>query len=226
MGREVRRVPPDWVHPTDEAGDFRPLHGGVFSKRLAAWEEEAKQWEVGLIRDYLTKEWKPKPADTQSGTFDEWDGPKPLQEDYMPEWPEGTILGLQMYETCTEGTPISPVMETPEFLARWLADHGASSFGSMTASYEDWLATIKAGSAPSMAFSPKTGLISGVALTGGAKARRVCSWCKRVVEEGSDPITHTICPECEAKARASSGLPPATPAIIAIILLCLDLVLR
>ena len=35
----------------------------------------------------------------------------------------------QMYETCTEGTPISPVMETPENLARWLADNGASAFG-------------------------------------------------------------------------------------------------
>jgi len=48
-----------------------------------------------------------------------------------------------MYETCTEGTPISPAFATPEELARWLADNEASAFGGMTASYEGWLRTIK-----------------------------------------------------------------------------------
>ena len=58
------------------------------------------------------------------------------------------------------------------------------------------------------------------------RLRRICSWCTKVVDEGTvpnDPISHTICPECDAKVRAASGIPPA---IIAIILLCLDLVLR
>lgn len=41
-------------------------------------------------------------------------------------------------------------METPEALARWLADTGASSFGSNTATYEQWLSTIKRGWAPSL----------------------------------------------------------------------------
>jgi len=44
-----------------------------------------------------------------------------------------------MYETCSEGTPISPVMETPEQLARWLVDNKASFFGTMTAPYDRWL---------------------------------------------------------------------------------------
>jgi len=47
-----------------------------------------------------------------------------------------------MYETCTEGTPISPVMDSLETLARWLADNGASAFGEMTATYEQWLKII------------------------------------------------------------------------------------
>lgn len=41
-----------------------------------------------------------------------------------------------IYETCSEGSPISPAFETPEELARWLTDN---SFGSMTATYEQWL---------------------------------------------------------------------------------------
>jgi hypothetical protein len=67
----------------------------------------------------------------------------------MPEWPESERTHLQMYESTSEGTPISPVMETPEQLARWLADNGASAFGDMTATYEQWLETAKDGWAPS-----------------------------------------------------------------------------
>jgi hypothetical protein len=46
--------------------------------------------------------------------------------------------GWQMWETTSEGSPISPVFDTPEALAKWLADTGASSFGSDTASYDQW----------------------------------------------------------------------------------------
>ncbi len=58
--------------------------------------------------------------------------------------------GWQMWETTSEGSPMSPVFETPEELARWLADTEASAFGDMTASYEEWLGMITGhGSAPS-----------------------------------------------------------------------------
>ena len=56
-----------------------------------------------------------------------------------------------MWETTSEGSPISPVFPTPQALARWLADSGASSFGAQTATYETWLAMIeRTGWAPSM----------------------------------------------------------------------------
>lgn len=58
------------------------------------------------------------------------------------EVPDGP--GWQMWETTSEGSPISPVFETPEALAHWLADTGASSFGWMTSSYEGWLGKIGA----------------------------------------------------------------------------------
>jgi hypothetical protein len=59
--------------------------------------------------------------------------------------------GWQMWETCSEGSPISPVFKTPEELAHWLADTGASSFGSQTSSYESWLGMIVGdGWSPSM----------------------------------------------------------------------------
>jgi hypothetical protein len=50
--------------------------------------------------------------------------------------------GWQMWETTSEGSPISPVFATPEKLARWLAQTNASAFGDQGASYEAWLKTI------------------------------------------------------------------------------------
>lgn len=86
MGREVRHVAPDWVHPTDECGEFVPL-----------------------------------------------------SRDDMPVWEESQATHHQMYENTTEGTPISPVIESPEELAQWLVGNEASAFAGQTASYEGWL---------------------------------------------------------------------------------------
>lgn len=70
--------------------------------------------------------------------------------------------GWQMWETTSEGSPISPVFKTPEELARWLSDTGASTFGPMTADYETWMKMIVgSGWAPSMMTS-ESGLVSGV----------------------------------------------------------------
>lgn len=70
--------------------------------------------------------------------------------------------GWQMWETTSEGSPISPVFDTPEALARWLADNNASAFGRDGATYDQWLRMIRAGWAPS-AVGDGRGLVSGVA---------------------------------------------------------------
>jgi hypothetical protein len=53
--------------------------------------------------------------------------------------------GWQMWETTSEGSPISPVFETPEELARWLTDNNASTFGSQTTTYDNWLSMVNSG---------------------------------------------------------------------------------
>jgi hypothetical protein len=70
--------------------------------------------------------------------------------------------GWQMWEITSEGSPMSPVFDTPGALARWLADSGASAFGKQTATYDQWLAMIRAGSSIS-AVSHGQRLMSGVA---------------------------------------------------------------
>lgn len=145
MGREVRRVPKDWVHPLNERFRHKPLLDGSFKKALAEHLLAKQKWDEGLV-DNWNGGWKPKPEEAlKCASYEEWAGDAPREADYMPDWPEEQRTHLQMYETCTEGTPISPVMATPEELAHWLADNKASAFADMTATYEQWLATIKAG---------------------------------------------------------------------------------
>lgn len=154
MGREVRRVPADWTGMINN----HPHHDEPFSVAARDWKERFLKWEAGERDSYWT-------AGEDPDEFWVWSGPPPNPDNYRPDWPEESRTHLMMYETTTEGTPISPAFLTPEELARWLADNKASSFGNMTATYEQWLATINVGSAPSAMFSPQTGLVSGVEAT-------------------------------------------------------------
>lgn len=157
MGREVRRVPADWVHPKNERGRFIPLYGRSYSASAARWDKLNAMHAAGFQEDFgnggVDKDaWEPLSDDVKLKypTYAEYDGQRPVPEDYMPDWPESERTHWQMYENTTEGTPISPVCETPEQLARWLADNGASAFGYQTATYERWLGMILRGWAPSM----------------------------------------------------------------------------
>jgi hypothetical protein len=55
---------------------------------------------------------------------------------------------LQMYETVSDGTPISPVFASPHELATYLAttdDPRASAFAHRRGSYDEWLRLIQTG---------------------------------------------------------------------------------
>lgn len=156
MGREIRRVHGNWKHPRRKGGEeYKPLHEGCqFKRDMFDYEQEAMKWSFGVTQRYY-------PEETRGLTLEEWAGNPPDRSNYMPDWSEHEKTHIQMYETTSEGTPISPVMETPEELARWLADNNASSFGASTATYEQWLAVCRGGYAPSMVFGAN-GLRSGV----------------------------------------------------------------
>lgn len=140
MSREVRRVPKDWKHPKNERGAFLPLHDGY---------ETARDEFMKLLNE--------KGLQAALDYF----GRAPNQEDYMPDWPDDERTHVMMYETTTEGTPISPAFATVEELARWLADTGASALADRTATYEQWLAMCRQGSSVS-AVCTSEGWKSGV----------------------------------------------------------------
>lgn len=100
----------------------------------------------------------------------EWQHPKdgfgkfePLLEEEMPQFKNPSHY--QMYETTTEGTPISPVIEAPEALAQWLVDNEASAFAGQPASYGAWLEICRGKPAIS-------GVITRGEIINGVEARR------------------------------------------------------
>ena len=140
MGREVRRVTPDWVHPKDEdrPGEFRGLYrGDRYPSDSREWQEVAEAKGVYEARRLQ--------------------GRQPDISDYMPQWPADAATHYQMYENVSEGTPISPVLETPEALSKWLAENDEDG-----ATHEQWMKTIERGWAPSLTITPFGGVQPGV----------------------------------------------------------------
>ena len=128
MSREVRKVPENWEHPKRSDGRYIPLFEGYNEAK----KEFTEMYEAKGLQETL-----------------DWLGSAPNTEGYMPEWNDEEKTHFQMYEITSKGTPKSPPMPDAESLAKWLFDNNASSFGSMTATYEQWLSMINAGWAPS-----------------------------------------------------------------------------
>ena len=135
MSREVRRVPLDWRHPVEpnphwrfqQAGRWRrgdleptlhgpeemftPLLGHSYAEDAEEWDADAALWSRGEHphqRDY---------------PFEEWDGLRPVAADYMPDFGDAD-LGWCLYETVSEGTPVTPVFATAEELIGHLCTVG------------------------------------------------------------------------------------------------------
>lgn len=163
MGREVRLINDYWIHPKNSKGSFIPLFDGVgFYNDLAVWNKGSKLWEKGFREDFLTNGIKLRENDELNMPYSEWAGDRPCKDDYMPTWYREEINSIIMYETCTEGTPISVPFNFKDGtdgnninlamkrLAMWLWQNKVSAFANMTADYDQWLNTIKNGSSVSM----------------------------------------------------------------------------
>jgi hypothetical protein len=66
----------------------------------------------------------------------------PMFEPQMGDLMQGVRNHFQMFETTSEGTPISPAFAKAEELAKWLADHEIPVFGDALGTREQWLKII------------------------------------------------------------------------------------
>lgn len=130
MGREIRRVPPNWVHPTREHIRFKngrlqyvtehqPMHERSYAKDAAEWQAECAKWAAGTHENFAK-------YGADHPFYWEWDGNPPDKDYYVPY--DSDALGddawYQLYQTVSEGSPISPPFATQQELIDHLATIG------------------------------------------------------------------------------------------------------
>lgn len=117
MGREIRRVPPNWEHPRDDKGQYIPMYDDDFDSRLTRWLSEYELWKKGQHPD------QKEDPERMNMKFWEWDGGPPDPESYRPKF-DVEPTWFQVYETVSEGTPVTPPFSTKKELVDYLIQHG------------------------------------------------------------------------------------------------------
>jgi len=129
MGREIRMVPANWEHPQKEGYNFRkgifekrykPMHDSTFVEAIDEWIADYTLWKHGMHPDQLSG----KASDYGCTEYTEWEGGPPNPEYYRPAWKKEDMTWFQVYETVSEGTPVTPPFATREELVEYLVENG------------------------------------------------------------------------------------------------------
>lgn len=163
MGREIRRVPPQWEHPRqtckhspwrggcedakNHGGQcYRPLYDSCYKDAADEYVENIVLWSKGAHPDQQDE------GMARYKYYWDWDGAPPDEGAYRPEWREEPTW-FQVYETVSEGTPVTPAFPTRRELVDYLVSYGDTwnqwrgEGGWDRASAEQF---VNAGSVPSM----------------------------------------------------------------------------
>lgn len=113
MGREIRRVPPNWEHPKAMNSDqYHPLHDRHYPTEAARWTKDFLEFE------------EDKKNGAQSDYTYYWEYENHPDEEYCVPYTKEEATWYQVYETVSEGTPVTPPFETQQELIDYLVNHG------------------------------------------------------------------------------------------------------
>lgn len=165
----LRELTHQWV----KGSGWQPIDPApvITAKLVNEWSLDPRNYveHYHLIKARCEKAGKPISCASCDGHGETEAYPGQFQdsENWEPtEPPEGD--GWQLWETVSEGSPISPVFTTAEELAQWMTtpaySWGASKHSQL--SYEGALAFVKAGWAPSGMTLPGRGFVDGVQAIG------------------------------------------------------------
>jgi len=148
MGREIRRVIPNWEHPTKEFDrirgretDYQPMFDEPFDTAMDEWYANWKAWKLG--NPDFDKHGKDHP------NYWDWSGGPPDPQYYRRNWKPEEMTWWQMYETVSKGTPVTPPFATDVELVDYLCKHG-TFWDSTPWKRTNAEAFVKSGWAPSM----------------------------------------------------------------------------
>ena len=120
MGREVRMVPKNWEHPKKTEYNFLKQRDVTNYQPMydQSYVDAATEYRDGFLKFYNTNEHRERACE-----FWDWHG-NPPNEAYYRAYQDKEASWYQLYETVSEGTPVSPPYKTKEELADYLAEHG------------------------------------------------------------------------------------------------------
>lgn len=108
MVSKIRKVPPDWEHPKDSAGQFVSLEDYSYIELVKCYSQS--------VQDYIAR----LEADEAEVTLESWLDVEMIEPEYCrPDWPEETRTHFQIY-TEMAGIPISPVFKSIPSMLSWL----------------------------------------------------------------------------------------------------------
>lgn len=116
MGREIRRVPPNWEHPKYKEIKFAWQKGAYHPLRDKDYDTACQEWyaEAASFKPNEYCKW-----------YHEWNGNPPNEEYYRKEkWTPEEASWYQIYETVSEGTPVTPAFSSKEELIEYLVQYG------------------------------------------------------------------------------------------------------
>lgn len=118
MGREIRKVPADWEHPKYDPRECRlewqknayhPMFDQDYDSACQKWYDEVKKFV----------------PNEDAKWYHDWNGNPPDKSFYRTrKWTDEEATHYQVYETVSEGTPVTPHFATKEELIEYLVTNG------------------------------------------------------------------------------------------------------
>lgn len=115
-------VPPNWKHPRDERGNLKPMYNENFHDKFADWLAEFDR----IRDDALSADERDVYAGEGKIPLAEWlndEGSPPDPSTYRP-WRDEEATWFQVWETVSEGTPVTPPFATRAELVDYLVAGG------------------------------------------------------------------------------------------------------
>lgn len=111
MGREIRKVPSNWEHPKNRSGNYQPMYETFYEDAAQEWIKNFNEFIPSEFIKYY------------------WENELPPDEEYCVPYRKEDAIWFQVYETVSEGTPVTPPFETEQQLIDHLCTYGESLIG-------------------------------------------------------------------------------------------------
>lgn len=169
----------DFTHRWVQGNGWQPI-----DPKPTITAEQVNLWSLGgfghdgincwvVVRAACKRAGEPETCDRCEGhgSTEKYEGQRAEAEAWVAtDPPEGE--GWQLWETVSEGSPISPVFATDVDLAQWCTENKCTVNGPMR-SFDAALAFVRSGWAPSFMASPETGVVDGMTWVGEREAGEV-----------------------------------------------------